>query len=157
MVFMRPETLHIDRVRWSRDNTLELYSHGTEQCCVILPHTTPSFHNESRHRNTGHDYYTILINFPSHSTPYNSYGRNAYCPDVSAVVLLGQFREGSATFRSPVVGICAAKIKIRKFTFCSRSAFAYFVQSLNKKWLFPYTALTAPYNESRLRYLCGTK
>jgi hypothetical protein len=28
-------------------------------------------------------------------------------------------------------------------------------QNLNKKWLFPYTALTAPYNGSS--FLCGTK
>ena len=55
-----------------------------------------------------------LVNFPSHSTPYNSCSRNACCPDISAVDLPGKSGDDAALLQSPVVSLSTANFSLQK-------------------------------------------
>jgi hypothetical protein len=80
-------TQHIDRAGWCRENTLDIAFRRYRTIPKIFSWFCLRFRNESFQKNTGHDRYLILLNFPFHSTPCISYSPSTCCPDDCAVVL----------------------------------------------------------------------
>jgi hypothetical protein len=151
VVFKRPETQHIDRVGWCRYNTLEIII--TRYRTMFRdppPHLHPVFAMKAAIEIPHLDQLPISFDALQFLQPEHLLSRH-FCGCPSSI-----FRDDAATFQSPMVGICTAKFITRKFAFCLRGVFAYSAQSHNKRCLFTYTVLTAPYNGTTLCYLYGT-